>query len=81
MSEAGPADGIAAGLPARGVGIPGPAQALGTQWGLVQNYWVLRKLLINVVAAPVVLLYMQTLRVLADRAGAQQHSPQIPLHP
>src|SRR4029453_1904019 len=40
--------------------------ALGSTWGLFRHYWVLFKLLINVVATIVLLLYMQTLAYLAD---------------
>jgi hypothetical protein len=44
--------------------------SLGSSWGLVRHYWVLFKLLINVVATIVLLLYMQTLDYLGDVAGA-----------
>jgi hypothetical protein len=43
--------------------------ALGSTWGLFRHYWVLFKLLINVVATIVLLLYMQTLAYLADVAA------------
>lgn len=46
----------------------GVAQSLGTKWGLVRHYWVLMKLVINVVATIVLLLFMQTLSSLADIA-------------
>lgn len=46
----------------------GLLQALGTRWGLLRHYWVLIKLLINMVASVVLLLYMRTLSALADRA-------------
>jgi uncharacterized membrane protein len=49
--------------------LTGLAQALGTTWGLFQHYWVLFKLLINVVATLVLLTYMETFRVLADVAA------------
>ena len=39
----------------------GVAQSLTTRWGLLRHYWVVAKLLINVIAAAVLLLYMQTL--------------------
>ena len=44
--------------------------SLGSIWGLFRHYWVLFKLLINVVATVVLLLYMQTLDHLADVAAA-----------
>ena len=44
--------------------------SLGSIWGLFRHYWVLFKLLINVVATMVLLLYMQTLDYLADVAAA-----------
>jgi hypothetical protein len=44
--------------------------SLGSIWGLFRHYWVLFKLLINVVATIVLLLYMQTLDFLADVAAA-----------
>lgn len=48
--------------------LTGLVQALGSRWGLVRHYWVLVKLLLNLVAIAVLLLYMQTLTVLADAA-------------
>ena len=41
--------------------LTGLLQSLGTKWGLFRHYWVLFKLLINVFATIVLLLYMQTL--------------------
>ncbi len=49
--------------------LTGLTQALGTPWGLFRHYWVLIKLLINVVATIILLLYMQTLDELAGIAG------------
>ena len=53
--------------------LTGLVQALGTTWGLFRHYWVLFKLLINVVATTVLLLYMGTFRsmaaVAADRSA------------
>lgn len=42
--------------------------SLGTKWGLFRHYWVLIKLLINVFATTILLLYMQTLGYLAGLA-------------
>jgi hypothetical protein len=49
--------------------LTGLVQSLGTMWGLFRHYWVLAKLLMNVLASVVLLLYMQTLSSLADVAG------------
>jgi hypothetical protein len=49
--------------------LTGIVQSLGTKWGLFRHYWVLFKLLINVVATIVLLMYMQTLSSLADVAA------------
>lgn len=49
--------------------LTGLVQSLGTRWGLFRHYWVLAKLLINVTATIVLLLYMQTLGSLADVAA------------
>lgn len=40
--------------------LTGLVQSLGTAWGLFRHYWVLFKLLINVFATVVLLLYMET---------------------
>jgi hypothetical protein len=44
--------------------------SLGSAWGLFRHYWVLFKLVINLVATIVLLLYMQTLNSLGDVAAA-----------
>ena len=49
--------------------LTGLVQSLGTKWGLFRHYWVLVKLLINIAAIIVLLLYMQTLSYLADVAA------------
>ncbi len=49
--------------------VTGLVQSLGTRWGLFRHYWVLFKLLINVVATIVLLLYMQTLSAFGDLAA------------
>jgi hypothetical protein len=48
--------------------LTGLIQSLGTRWGLFRH-WVLAKLLINVFATVVVLLYMQTLGSLGACGG------------
>ncbi len=66
--------------------LTGVVQSLGTVWGLVRHYWVLFKLVINVVATTVLLLYTQTLGLLADLADdpsstlAQLRSPSPLVH-
>jgi hypothetical protein len=51
--------------------LTGLLQALGTAWGLFRHYWVLAKLLLNVFATVVLLLYLPTLGRLADDASGQ----------
>jgi hypothetical protein len=49
--------------------ITGLVQALGTTWGLFRHYWIVAKLLINVSATIVLVMYMQTLSYLAGVAA------------
>jgi hypothetical protein len=49
--------------------VTGLIQSLGTAWGLFRHYWVVFKLLVNVVATVVLLLYTRTLSHLADTAA------------
>jgi uncharacterized membrane protein len=49
--------------------ITGLVQGLGTTWGLFRHYWVLFKLLITGVATIVLLIYMETFRVMARVAA------------
>lgn len=44
--------------------------SLASSWGLLQHYWVVTKLVINLVATFVLLIYMQTLGALANTAGS-----------
>jgi hypothetical protein len=68
--------------------LTGLIQSLGTTWGLFRHYWVLFKLLINLFATIVLLLYMQTLddfaRVAADTSFtadlSELRSPSPALH-
>jgi uncharacterized membrane protein len=48
--------------------VTGLVQSLGTTWGLFRHYWVLFKLLINLVATAVLLVYTETLSAMADVA-------------
>lgn len=52
----------------------GVLQSLVSPWGLIRHYWVLVKLVLNVFAVAVLLLYMQTLAGLA-RAAAGGGAP------
>jgi hypothetical protein len=49
--------------------LTGLVQSLGTTWGLFRHYWVLAKLLLTVLATIVLLMYTQTLSVLAGVAA------------
>jgi hypothetical protein len=49
--------------------LTGVVQSLGSKWGLFRHYWVLFKLVIAVVATVVLLMYTQTVGVLADVAA------------
>lgn len=62
--------------------LTGILQSLGTKWGLFRHYWVLFKLLINIIATVVLLLYMQTFSYLADiAAGTTLPSDALRLSP
>jgi len=50
--------------------VTGLVVSLGTKWGLLRHYWVVVKLVINVIASVILLLYMQTLGYLADVASS-----------
>lgn len=49
--------------------ITGLVQSLGTKWGLFRHYWILAKLLINILCTVVLLLHMQPITVLAGVAA------------
>jgi uncharacterized membrane protein len=48
--------------------VTGLIQSFVTPWGLFRHYWVLFKLVINVVATTVLILYLATFRAMADIA-------------
>jgi uncharacterized membrane protein len=63
----------------------GLIHSLGTAWGLFRHYWVIFKLLINLGAVGVLLLYMQTLGSFADMARSRSNddmlrTPSVTLH-
>ncbi|MFF5757456.1 hypothetical protein [Streptomyces longwoodensis] len=49
--------------------LTGLVQSLGTSWGLFRHYWVLFKLLINVIATVLLLVHMQVVGHVADAAA------------
>ena len=49
--------------------LTGLVSSLGTAWGLFRHYWVVFKLLINVFATIVLLIYMETFRLMAGVAA------------
>lgn len=49
----------------------GLVSALGTRWGLLRHYWVLFKLVLNVVATAVLATYTRTIETIAERARDQ----------
>jgi len=46
----------------------GLTQSFGTRWGVFDHYWVIVKLVVNVVSAAILLMYMGTLGDLATTA-------------
>ena len=46
--------------------VTGLVQGWGSRWGVLRHYWVVVKLIINVIATLVLAMYMQTLVALAD---------------
>jgi len=49
--------------------VTGIVQSLGTRWGLLRHYWVVFKLVINLLSTVFLLLYMRTFDDLADAAA------------
>lgn len=65
--------------------LTGIIQSLVTKWGLFRHYWVVAKLLINVFATAVLLLYTQTVDFFAglaasDAALSELRAPTFLLH-
>ena len=50
--------------------ISGLVQSFGSQWGVFQHYWVIFKLLINVLSTALLLLHMNPIERMADLASA-----------
>jgi hypothetical protein len=55
--------------------LTGLIQALGTTWGLFRHYWVVAKLLINVLATVLLLVHMRPTTYLAGVAATSTLSP------
>ena len=49
--------------------LTGLVQSLGTTWGLFRHYWVIFKLIINVVTTIILLVYMETFSFMAGVAA------------
>ena len=49
--------------------LTGIVQSLGTPWGLFRHYWVLAKLLVNLLVTTVLLLQLELIAYLADVAS------------
>jgi uncharacterized membrane protein len=49
--------------------VTGVVMSLGTTWGLFRHYWVIFKLIINVFATMVLLIYMETFKQMAAVAA------------
>ena len=50
--------------------LTGLVSSLGTSWGLFRHYWVIFKLLLNVLASVVLLLYTKSIGYFADATAA-----------
>ncbi|GIJ48030.1 hypothetical protein Val02_49160 [Virgisporangium aliadipatigenens] len=55
--------------------LTGLVQSLAGTWGLARHYWVVFKLLMNVLATAILLLYMRTLGTLAASAADPDTGP------
>ena len=55
----------------------GLLQSLISPWGLLRHHWVVIKLVINVTATTILLLYMGTLTALAQTAAAAQSAQEL----
>ncbi|WP_031511354.1 membrane protein [Streptomyces megasporus] len=52
--------------------------SLGTAWGLLRHYWVLAKLLLTVLATPVLLMYARSIGHVADVTTRTSPSGAVP---
>lgn len=58
--------------------VTGLVQSLGTTWGLFRHYWVLAKLVINLLATVILLMYLETLGFFAGVAADMTSSTTVP---
>ena len=49
--------------------LTGPILSLGTPWGLFRHYWIIVKLLINILSTIILLVHMQPINLLAVAAA------------
>ncbi len=54
--------------------LTGLIMSLGTEWGLFRHYWVVIKLVLNVLASAVLLLHMMPIGKVAKFAGTSPHT-------
>lgn len=57
--------------------LTGLIQSLGTEWGLFRHYWIVIKLVLNVLASAVLLLHMMPIGHVADIAATQGLGPDL----
>jgi hypothetical protein len=51
--------------------LTGPLLSLGTPWGLFRHYWIVVKLVINILSTIILLIHMQPIRYLSRVAAAE----------
>ncbi len=49
--------------------LTGPVLSLGTPWGLFRHYWIVAKLLINILSSIILLIHMQPISYLSGAAA------------
>src|SRR5436190_1468308 len=55
--------------------LTGVLQAAGTEWGLFRHYWVLAKLVLNVLASGLLLLHTTVIDAVAAAAAQRNFAP------
>jgi hypothetical protein len=55
--------------------LTGPLLSLGTPWGLFLHYWIVMKLVVNILSTLILLVHVQPIRYLARIAAAGSLSP------
>ena len=51
--------------------LTGPLLSLGTRWGLFRHYWIIIKLVINVLSTFILLVHLQPISYLAHAAASE----------